>query len=78
MSQGLVELRRLLFQGTGKVTALVSAINDTELTVSTPTGIKKIENQTATQFLVGDSVVIDGNTLIGKVSSEQAIPVYFV
>jgi len=78
MSQGLVQLRKLLFKGKGEVTGVVAKVDGVVVSVSSPSGLKVIENQTDVQFLVGDKVVLDGNNLLGKVSSEETIPVYFV
>lgn len=77
MSNGIRQLRKLL-QQEGRVTATVIEIGQGNLKVSTPSGIKLVKNTSATLFKIDDSVIIEGNQLIGKVSSTKVLPVYYV
>lgn len=73
----LLDLVKLL-KTPSSFTGEVMAVSGKTITLSSSRGVNVVENPTATRINVGDSVVVEYGTIVGKLRKTANIPVHYV
>lgn len=60
------------------LTGQIVQVSGSMVMVSTSKGVKRVSPGTEPNLTAGESVVISGGTIIGRISDESKVPTYFV